>query len=349
MKQSGNKSETKSVLFIIGNGFDLGLNMKTSYEDVYNKYIVTPSKSIVISKFKNELSKRKPYDKWSDFEMGMAEYAETLELEDELIECVWDFKEFMVECLQEEYNNINKLIQDAGYSKFLIEEFHRSLDSFYNGFIPNVQNQIKNAINGNFPEYNFITFNYTKTLESFLSIIYKHQMIYMEPPLHIHGSLDNDVVLGIDNLEQIKKAKYQLSKKGKRAFVKTFFNEQYDYNRVLRAKELISKSSVICTYGFSMGESDKTWIDLMKNWLIEDSNHHLVVYQYDETKYKRHRFDEIMNVEDEKKEILLKRFEIDDESILEQIHIPISYDIFNFEFKKIVTPTTPGSLINHYA
>ena len=39
MKQSGNKSETKSVLFIIGNGFDLGLNMKTSYEDVYNNVL----------------------------------------------------------------------------------------------------------------------------------------------------------------------------------------------------------------------------------------------------------------------------------------------------------------------
>ena len=228
MKQSGNKSETKSVLFIIGNGFDLGLNMKTSYEDVYNKYIVTPSKSIVISKFKNELSKRKPYDKWSDFEMGMAEYAETLELEDELIECVRDFRGCMVNHLQGEFDKINELCKDDGYANRLINEFNNSLESFYGGLTQNVQKQLKSIINDDFPEYNFITFNYTKTLEAVMGVVYRKNNVTMNLPLHIHGSFDNDVVLGIDNLEQIKKAKFQLSKKGKRAFVKTFFNEQYD-------------------------------------------------------------------------------------------------------------------------
>ena len=64
---------TLPVTFIIGNGFDIGLGMKTRYGDVYDEYVKTPSATEVIKAFKKDLSQRTPYDKWSDFEMGMAE------------------------------------------------------------------------------------------------------------------------------------------------------------------------------------------------------------------------------------------------------------------------------------
>ena len=157
----------------------------------------------------------------------------------------------------------------------------------------------------------------------------------MPSPLHIHGDLYNDVVLGVDNANQIKNTKYNLTKKGRRAFVKTIFNEQYDKNRVATAKKMIANSSVICTYGFSLGESDQLWIDLLVEWLKKDSNHHLIVYKYDTTVYNRCVYDELMDVEEEKKEELMKRVGIINSNLEAQIHIPIGYDIFNFEFKKI--------------
>lgn len=51
------------VTFIIGNGFDIGLGMKTRYSDVYDEYVKTPSATEVIRAFKEELSNRTPYDK----------------------------------------------------------------------------------------------------------------------------------------------------------------------------------------------------------------------------------------------------------------------------------------------
>ena len=98
--------ENLSVLFILGNGFDLNLGMKTSYTDVYNQYVQTESKSDVIKKFKEELNTNKTnkQSKWSDFELGMAKYARTLSSENELIECVWDFKGHMVEHLNTKTN-----------------------------------------------------------------------------------------------------------------------------------------------------------------------------------------------------------------------------------------------------
>lgn len=99
---------------------------------------------------------------------------------------------------------------------------------------------------------------------------------------------------------------------------------------------MISESTIICTYGFSLGESDKTWVNMIVDWLQSDSSHHLVVFQYDETEYSQYNFDELMDVEDAKKERFMAKLGITDEAVFEQIHIPIGFDIFNFKFVKVV-------------
>lgn len=44
------------ITFIIGNGFDLNLGMKTRYRDVYDSYVTSPSKSEVIGVFDLSIS-----------------------------------------------------------------------------------------------------------------------------------------------------------------------------------------------------------------------------------------------------------------------------------------------------
>lgn len=327
---------TPPVTFIIGNGFDIGLGMKTKYSDVYDAYVKTPSTTEVIRAFKEDLSSRTPYDKWSDFEMGMAEYAKTLSSENELVECVRDFKGYMVQHLRAENQRLVDLIRDEAYADHLVRELDRSFERFHEGFAPNITAQLGQLIGDPLPEHNVITFNYTRVLEELYAVKERKQKITEKAPLHIHGSLDRDVVLGVDNLEQLQNTAYSISGKEKRAFVKTFFNEQYDTSRVMAAKKMISESSVICTYGFSLGESDKTWVNLIVDWLQGDSSHHLVVFQHDKTEYSQYNFDELMDVEDAKKESLMVKLGVKDEAVFDQIHIPVGYDIFNFEFVKVV-------------
>lgn len=333
--ENNTPAKPSPVTFIIGNGFDLGLNMKTSYSDVYDTYVKTSSATTAIKLFKEELSRRTKYDKWSDFEMGMADYAATLSSEAELIECVRDFKSHMVQHLQSENRRMLELIREGAYATHLIKELDRSFEQFHFGFAPNVRNQLSQLIGDPFQEHHIITFNYTQVIEALFSVKARHQKVIMKPPLHIHGSLDKDVVLGVDNITQLQNSAYGLTRKGERAFVKTLFNEQYDSARVAAAKKLISDSTVICTYGFSMGESDKTWVDLLIDWLRNDVNHHLVVYQYDTTEYGQYNFDVLMDTEDEKKEKLMRKLGIKEKSLFDQIHIPVGYDIFNFKFVKI--------------
>lgn len=336
-------SKECKITFIIGNGFDLGLGMKTKYTDVYDGYIKSPSSSDVIARFKKELESKAAnnYEKWSDFEMGMAYYAQTLKTEDDLVECIRDFKGYMVDHLRCENQEIIGLIRDDDYASRLIKELDRSIERFYEGLTQNVINQFKAMIEDANIIRNYITFNYTMSLEAFLSIKAKYQRVVEATPIHIHGKLDEDVVLGIDNTEQLSDIAFSLTRKGRRAFIKTIFNEQYDKARVNAAKKIISESDIICIYGFSLGESDKTWIELLSNWLLEDTNHHLVVYQYDTKEYRRYNYDEIMDIEDEKKVALLTKLRVNNDAILNQIHIPIGCDIFNFSFQKVIPHRLP--------
>lgn len=44
-----------NITFMIGNGFDLHLGMKTRFTDMYEGYIQSPSEDIVIQRFKEDL------------------------------------------------------------------------------------------------------------------------------------------------------------------------------------------------------------------------------------------------------------------------------------------------------
>ena len=135
--------------------------------------------------------------------------------------------------------------------------------------------------------------------------------------------------MGVDNLAQIP-TPYALTVKGRRAFVKTHFNIQYDNKRVNRAKELIANSTVICVFGWALGVTDRTWASALYDWLIEDSTHHLVVYQHDTNQYNRYNYDEIMSIEEERKIQICERIGFKDRSALRRIHIPIGNKIFDF-------------------
>lgn len=153
--------------------------------------------------------------------------------------------------------------------------------------------------------------------------------------LHIHGSLQNDVVLGVDNERQLQCLPYPLSVRGKRAFIKPYFNEQYDARRVLEARKMIEDSEVVCIFGFSMGESDRMWIQLLAEWLCRNANHHLIYYEYDEHLYAPCNYDEIMDAEEEKKQRLLKRLGLGSKDAIDkQVHIPIKEKIFAFDLKR---------------
>lgn len=328
------------ITFLIGNGFDLSLGMKTRFIDMYSEYVEMPSKSETIKKFKENLMRDKSmhYENWSDFEMGMAKYAEQLKSEDELIECVRDFKLFMVDFLVKENNTtFAETLGNPEVSKEYVREFEKSIDEFFLGLSANdtqtLNNMTRSALGNGF---NFITFNYTSILDSLVNRLNTdgRRIHNILDTVHIHGLLGQDVVLGIDNVQQISWVGPQLTRKGQRAFIKPYFNQVYDKARVEKAINIIESSTIICVYGLSLGESDRTWREEIKKWLKSSPSHHLIYYVYDKKHYDMCNFDEKLDIEEERKLELINRlgFGSDETDVLfEQVHIPVGSDIFNFE------------------
>ena len=76
------------TLYIIGNGFDLNLGLKTSYKDFYQHYMSVESTTKSIADLKDSISM--DYSSWSDLELALGQYTIELKTLDEFDEVFED-------------------------------------------------------------------------------------------------------------------------------------------------------------------------------------------------------------------------------------------------------------------
>ena len=211
--------------------------------------------------------------------MEMCDYAQSLKTEKEFVECVRDFSVYMREYLDREQKLFFKRINDEAKEKIIHDEMVDSFSGFYKGISHNVNSTMSIRDAGLRRNIQAISFNYTEVFDYAMEKAFD-QYSYRAPQIiHIHGKLGDDPTLGIDNENQWKAA-YPLSRNGKRAFVKPFFNEEYDRMRVVEAVNIINSADTICTYGLALGESDLTWRNVLIDWLQRNTKNHLFVYRY---------------------------------------------------------------------
>ena len=275
------------TLFLIGNGFDLNCGMNTRFSDVYKEYVNSDSKSPIIEAFKREISS--DMDRWSGFEMEMCEYAQSLNTEKEFVECVRDFSVYMREYLGREQRLFFQKMNDDAKVKKIHDEMVDSFSDFYKGISHNVDSTMRTRYAGSRRNVQAISFNYTEVFDYAMEKAFDQYSYRAPRVIHIHGKLDDDPTLGIDNENQWKAA-YPLSRNGKRAFVKLFFNEEYDKMRVAEAVNIINSADTICTYGLALGESDLTW----RNVLIGFREARQIIYLFIDMGYLRRLIGQLM-------------------------------------------------------
>ncbi len=316
----------KSSLLILGNGFDINCGLKTRYRDVYDEYIITESDSKTIKDFKDNISK--DFKTWADFELGMAEYAKLLNSEDELMECVNDFNYFMHNYMLKIQSDFHDVFDHLLSSEKTLSEMYKSIQLLGNGMTHDLDSMIKNREANKYLNLSFISFNYTDIFDSIISKAYSKY--FYSGTVHIHGLLNDDPVLGIDNDDQLV-VPYPISNKGRRCFIKPYFNKVFDSKRIDDAKLLISESNIIYVYGASLGDSDLSWRKELIDWLRADKSHHLFFYSYRYSQVKTKTIQEKLNVEDDAKKELLTNWNVDDiDSIVDQFHVPLGINLFNF-------------------
>lgn len=311
-----------NILYIIGNGFDINLGLRTDYQEFYDYYIAQKSDSDVIAKMKEHLTKHR-YTTWADLELGMGSYTNNVGSWKEMEEICHDFSIKLRSFLSQ---------KQKGFS--IIEPEKRKMLGFIlnpqKGLTAGSERAVSNFLVRD-KSIQVISFNYTKTFEQLCD--YSGNSLSLSPYSvlqvihHIHLSLDNtDVVLGVNDEGQIKN-KDIICPELLDILVKPHINNQLGTLVDNECSSLISNADLICLFGVSLGETDNIWWKRIGNRMT-NSSARLIYYVYD--KDTPHFNNELIGKMRYYRDKIIKRCNLNKEnaSLMERIFVGYKTDFF---------------------
>lgn len=336
------------VTFLIGNGFDIGIGMRSKFSDYFPVYISqSKNKKISLKGLADHIAQNE--DNWSYFERQLGHYTNEFILETQkiFVDQVKDFeKGFMVYLKGQEkklsFEN-NQMIA------------HRMIDALLTFYSDNnlprqsVQDisKIYSILSKENITYNFINFNYTSVLKKCLDtipqkIVCKRKISNNEyvdkigQIVYVHGCSDKYPIMGVNDASQISNKELATDDRFVRYIVKPVLNQCLRQNNDTDADKLIEESTIICIYGMSLGETDKQWWNKILVWLHNNPNRQLIIFDYDEQYTMTTQFDRI-----EKEDAILDKLAeynnnstIAVEKLRPRIHIAVHKNIFQMNLRK---------------
>lgn len=284
-----------NITFLIGNGFDRNLGLDTTYSKFVEHYKKIAPKTDNLKKFHNYIKDNE--ELWSSAEIAMGKYTGELETgaAEVFSECHTDFCEKLAEYLKLQMERMD--YDDS--SESIIKAFS-NLNKIIQSF-PTQERDVLNAVyknrNSEPITFNFICYNYTDTLDQCIFLVkngsgslgshkYGNQVLNhsIGQICHVHGTVDNEMVFGVNDDSQISKADVFDCEDGdlyKNMLIKIQANASYLENTDSKAAQIIQNSHLIYIYGMSIGETDKLWWDRICTWLSGNGERQLIVQKYD--------------------------------------------------------------------
>ena len=278
----------------MGNGFDRNLGLKTTYSDFVKYYKNTVAETEVLEKFRKYIKDNE--ELWSAAEIALGQYTNQFEKgeAEAFADCQRDFCEFLAKYLKEQEMKVNYDV-----SKELILKSFSNLNHIIQSFPTREREEIRTVYNNHINEnisFNFICFNYTSTLSECLNIVrtnvdilgnhkhinrgYSHEIGSF---CHVHGTVDKDMVFGVNDETQISKEDIFDCEYGdlyKNLLIKVQANASYLENADSIANRILQSSHLIYVYGMSIGDTDKLWWERISKWLNSGSERQLIVQKY---------------------------------------------------------------------
>ena len=301
-----------NILFMIGNGFDLNLGLKTSYNDFYTYYKSKNSESNKIATLKKHISSN--FKNWSDLELALGQYTKNIQSTEEFDEIFDDIGEHLAQYLLDEEKRLD-LNHEKTNNKKLFNDFKYPEKSLSVADANKLQTYKKRWDN-NAWNINVITFNYTMSLEKLLD--YSAEPISLGDGSknlryihHIHGYLDDNMVMGVNDVSQIENSVLHENLNVIEALVKPKCNEVCGHTVDNYCENLIESAHLICIFGSSLGDTDKLWWELVAKELLKD-NFKLIIFEKTENVPSRveHKKERIRR---EKKKYFLDKTTLTDE------------------------------------
>lgn len=200
-----------NITFFIGNGFDINIGLATRYSQFYPYFIKNANDNNMIKSWINGKEKL-----WSDLEEKLGQ--EIGKIPEGELDKFYDDKDeldkLLIEYLEQEQAKYGFEAPEP-----IKKEFSKSMLNFYSELPVEDVASIKKTMDvykdEDF-EYSYITFNYTNILDRIVglydgkaTIIATHQgKVYtrnnkINQIIHIHGTTDEEMILGVNDVEQI--------------------------------------------------------------------------------------------------------------------------------------------------
>lgn len=294
------------ITFLVGNGFNTSLGLKTRYADFYQylRQLMSNGNSnlknnpiirSIETHFINPEEKR-----WSDLELGLGEFTGNCNCQpEEFLEHKNEIDMLLYQYLDKEQMKFHAdELCEEGLGKYA-SVFKNSLVKFVDFFPPDDKKVLSNVITSyrEKVKYNIIDFNYTSIVDDIWDITaiksehngklsgnsetFPH---FLGEKMHVHGELGFTPILGVDNLGQIANIEWRQTPSFSELLIKERMNIIAKQDRTNQAKRLINNSAIICVYGMSIGKTDQMWWQELANWLAVNNRHKLVIYAHCENR-----------------------------------------------------------------
>ncbi|WP_302953223.1 bacteriophage abortive infection AbiH family protein [uncultured Prevotella sp.] len=320
-----------NVLYIIGNGFDKAQGMNTSYPDFYKYLRTLPNNdNPLLEKLINCISDR--YELWSDMEKGLGLFTKEIENSEDFDTLYFYLSDKLQEYLKTEEDRFipseplkSKFQKDI----FSIRENLADSDKLrYDVFLDRFH------ISTSVKDISIMTLNYTNTLEKLFFIggrkfplVFNNNNI-LRKIIHVHGILDDTIILGVDNEEQIGNKDFKNNLEIKDYLIKRQSYESIKTTNHIECENLIKTAKVIVLYGVSLGDTDKSWWRIIGDNLIKRNNLALIQYLYAPNTIPPTRKQKIAQLERRQQNNIMRKMDIDpslfNESIKERLFFVVN-------------------------
>lgn len=329
------------VTFLIGNGFDVGMGLRSKFSDFFPIYCEeSKNKDVSIKKLADNIEKNA--EDWAYFERQIGIYTSNFDESNKstFLNQLRDFEINFIKYLKEEETHIS--FKDTSKISQLM---CNSLTSFYkNGTLPVASSSsISDVFQKRRDEsitYNFLCFNYTSVLDNCLNTI-ENKIVSTHTTrvasvkdkigrvVHVHGLCDMYPLMGVNDVSQIANQQLASDARFTRYIIKPELNRAHRMNFDKDGAAIINGSNIICVYGMSLGETDSIWWGRILDWLSADNNRQLVLFVYDSNYSTSSQFDWL-----QKEESIINQLQkytsidLSAEEIRDRIHISVHKNIF---------------------
>lgn len=332
------------ITFLIGNGFDIGIGLKTQYEDFYKKYcVVKEDDNYNIRSFKEMLQKRDSEEllkiiDWADFEIAFGKHSEDFTItEKELY--VERFEDFVFKF--NAYLEAEEAAVDYTDENAIVETMKTAVTTYFHirdGDKVEIQ-ELYNKLTDK-RVYNFISFNYTRSIDNCARILankLKSDNNRMVGKIaHIHGYIDLNMIMGVNDASQIANPDFAQDLDVISEIVKPQQNIDARTRYENEVSSIINSSHIICVYGMSIGVTDKKWWNIISTWLSGSPLRKVVILKYDKRYNSRFTYTQrriTNNIVDR----FLSYSDLSDnkkEEIRSRIYVGANHNVFSMNLRK---------------